>query len=250
MSSLSVPPESQCQPIVVLVDTQMGENIGMCARAMLNCGLERLRLVRPRDGWPNPRAVAASADADRVIEGVGVFATVAEAVADCGRVYATTARSRELQLPVMEITEAAREIRELQSAGEDVPECAILFGPEASGLDNESITHADRLLRIPVNPAFSSLNLAQAVLLFGWEWWRQGKGHAPVDRPAEAIAGKEALNAFLDRLEAELEKGSFFNSPSMKPDTVRNLRAIFQRATPSDRELRMLHGVVTALTKS
>ena len=165
-------PQIEKQPIIVLVHTQMGENIGMCARAMLNCGLERLRLVRPRDGWPNERAVATSADADRVIEGVECFDSVAEAVADCSRVFATTARNRARQLPALEVSEAVGEIRGMG----DEP-CAILFGPEASGLDNESLSYADRLLDLPVNPEFSSLNLSQAVLLFAWEWWR-GQGEA------------------------------------------------------------------------
>ncbi len=234
-------PEPARQPVIVLVQTQMGENIGMCARAMLNCGLERLRLVRPRNGWPDERAVATSADADRVIAGVRCFETVAEAVADCRRVYATTARRRELQLPVVEVSDAAREIRE------EPGDCAILFGPEASGLDNEALSRADRLLSIPVNPAFSSLNLAQAVLLFGWEWWREDGREREVT-PREPWASKEELGVFLDRLEGELEAGGrFFNSPEMRPDTVRSLRAIFNRAAPSERELRMLHGVVTAL---
>lgn len=226
------------QPIIVLVQTQMGENIGMCARAMLNCGLEKLRLVAPRDGWPNERAVATSADADRVIEGAEVFASVEDAVADCTRVYATTARNRAQQLPAVGVTEAVGEIR--LSDGQ----CAILFGPEASGLDRESLSFADRLLDFPVNPEFSSLNLAQAVLLFGWEWWR---GSSVVERQPEDAATKGELGSFLGRLETELEKGRFFPSEEMRPETVRNLRALFNRAAPTDRELRMLHGVVTAL---
>jgi tRNA/rRNA methyltransferase len=212
----------------------------MCARAMLNCGLDRLRLVRPRDGWPNDRAVATSADADRVIEKARCFDSVAEAVADCSRVYATTARNRARQLPTVEVAGAARELREENG------ERAILFGPEASGLDNDALAHADRLLYFPVNPEFSSLNLAQAVLLFGWEWWRESEVEIPV-RQQEAAAPKEVLGAFLDRLEGALEEGRFFPSPDMRPETVRNLRALFNRAAPSEGELRMLHGVVTAL---
>lgn len=227
------------QPIIVLVHTQMGENIGMAARAMLNCGLDRLRLVDPRDGWPNQRAVATSADADRVIEGVECFASVAEAVADCSRVFATTARNRARQLPAVEVGAAVTEIATEEG------QCAILFGPEASGLDNESLSQADRLLDLPVNPEFSSLNLAQTVLLVGWEWWR---GRGVVAREREAPAPKGDLAEFLGRLEDELEKGRFFPSETMRPETVRNLRALFGRATPTDRELRMLHGVVTALT--
>ena len=232
-------PQIESQPIIVLVNTQLGENVGMCARAMLNCGLERLRLVAPRDGWPNERAVATSADADRVIDGVEVYASVAEAVADCSRVFATTARNRARQLPALEVAEAVGEIRAVEEG-----RCAILFGPEASGLDNESLSFADRLLDIPVNPAFSSLNLAQAVLLVGWEWWR---GSEVVVREREKPATKQALGSFLGRLEGELEKGRFFPSEEMRPETVRNLRALFGRAVPTERELRLLHGVVTAL---
>jgi tRNA/rRNA methyltransferase len=241
MSQRPRPSESIRQPIIVLVHTQLGENIGMCARAMLNCGLERLRLVRPRDGWPNERAAATSADADGVIEGAECFDSVAEAVADCSRVYATTARNRARQLPTEEVAGAAREVREEEG------ECAILFGPEASGLDNEALSHADRLLYFPVNPEFSSLNLAQAVLLFGWEWWRENGVEVPA-REREAAAPKAELGAFLDRLELALEVGRIFPSPDMRPETVRNLRALFNRVAPSEGELRMLHGVVTALT--
>ena len=233
--SLSVNP-----PVIVLVHTQMGENIGMSARAMLNCGLDRLRLVNPRDGWPNDRAVAASADADRVIEGVECFDTVAEAVADCSRVYATTARQRARQIPAVDVGEAVAEM-----SGQS-GQCAILFGPEASGLDNESLSHADSLLDLPVNPEFSSLNLSQAVLLVAWEWRR---GCEVTPRKMEAAATKAELAKFLDRLEDELEKGRFFPSEDQRPETVRNLRALFGRAAPTDREVRMLHGVVTALSK-
>lgn len=227
------------QPIFILVHTQMGENIGMSARAMLNCGLERLRLVSPRDGWPNDRAVATSADADRVIEGVECFESVADAVADCSRVFATTARSRARQIPAVDVGEGILEMREMHG------QCAVLFGPEASGLDNESLSYADRILDLPVNPEFSSLNLAQAVLLVGWEWRRGSTAAAP--RQMEAAAAKGDLAKFLARLEDELEKGRFFPSEDQRPETVRNLRALFGRAAPTDRELRMLHGVVTAL---
>lgn len=225
-------------PIIVLVDTQMGENIGACARAMLNCGLKRLRLVSPRDGWPNERAVAMAADADVVIDGVECFESLGEAVADCSRVFATTARNRSRQIHGLEVAEAVGEIRS------DSGQCAILFGPEASGLDNEMLSYADTLLDFPVNPDFNSLNLAQAVLLFGWEWWRGSTG---VERTTEPAAPKAELGQFLDRLERKLEKGNFFPSPDLRPETVRNLRALFGRVTPTERELRMLHGVITAL---
>lgn len=227
------------KPIIILVQTQMGENIGMCARAMLNCGLDRLRLVSPRDGWPNERATATAADADRVIEGVECFESVKDAVADCSRVFATTARKRSRQIPAVDVKSAVSDIHE--STGR----CGILFGPEASGLDNEALSYADRLLNFPVNPEFSSLNLAQAVLLFSWEWWH---GSVEVEQSGEPVATKEALGGFLDRLEVELDKGGYFLSPEMKPESLRNLRALFGRSNPTDREVKMLHGIVSALT--
>lgn len=230
-------------PIIVLVEPQLGVNIGMCARAMLNCGLDRLRLVNPREGWPNEKAQATSADADRVLDQVEVFDSVEAAVADCQRVIATTARARGVPLPVLDPAGAVAEIR----GSKEAESSAILFGPEASGLDNAALKLADRLLSFPTNPEFGSLNLAQAVLLFGWEWRRTD---AALGRPTmHTPAPKTELDAFLKRLETELERGGFFNSPDRRADTVSQLSAIFSRATPSETELRMLHGVVTALKK-
>ncbi len=240
-----MPPSSDTsrrQPIIVLVQPQLGENIGMCARAMLNCGLERMRLVQPRDGWPNEKAVAASADAERVINGAECFDSVAEAVADCTRVYATTARRRALQLPTDDPTTAARTIRE------EPGQSAILFGPEASGLDNDSVSYADRILNFPVNPEFNSLNLAQAVLLLGWEWWRDRDTIIPRE-DRELSEPREALEAFLNRLEDSLEAGEFFKTPEMRPHTMRNMRTLFNRARPSAQELNTLHGMLKALKK-
>jgi tRNA/rRNA methyltransferase len=226
------------KPIIVLVNTQMGENIGMCARAMLNCGLDRLRLVSPRDGWPNPRAVATAADADRVLNSVECFDSVEGATADCSRVFATTARNRARQIPAVEIKSGVTEIKGLEG------ECAILFGPEASGLDNEALSYADRLLDLPMNPEYSSLNLAQAVLLFSWEWWH---GSVEVERTMEPAATKQELSGFLERLESELDKSGHFLSEGMKLESIRNLRVLFGRAAPSEREVKTLHGMVTSL---
>ncbi|MGY8639840.1 MAG: RNA methyltransferase [Verrucomicrobiales bacterium] len=235
-------PASSDHPVIILVQPQLGENIGMCARAMLNCGLERMRLVNPRDGWPNEKAVAASADAEAVISGAEVFDSVADAVADCSRVYATTARKRALQLPVDDATEAAQKIHS------EVGTTAILFGPEASGLDNDAVSHADRILNFPINPGFSSLNLAQAVLLLGWEWWRCRDEHFENIREEPAVP-REALAAFLDRLESALGEGDFFKTPEMRPHTMRNMRTLFNRARPTEQELNTLHGVLKALKK-
>lgn len=237
-------------PIIILMKTQLGENIGMCARAMLNCGLDQLRLVDPRDGWPNPAADAAAADADRVIKNTQCFETLEEAISDCHRLYATTARTRSQQIPALPISDAIAQVRS-SSKSNDKQQTAILFGPEASGLDNEALSRVDILIHFPMNPEFNSLNLAQAVLLFGWEWMRSQSDNSIIQMAnptlPNAPASKNDLIAFLERLENELETGGFFLTPEMRPDTIRNLRAIFTRSTPSEQELRMLHGVITAL---
>ncbi len=242
------------RPIIVLVQTQMGENIGMCARAMLNCGLSRLRLVNPRDGWPSDVARAVSADADSVIDGAECFETVAEAVADCQRVYATTARVRDSEIPAMSVGRVVNEIHDI-SHGDAAQQTAILFGPEAAGLKNDALGLADRLIHYPVNPEFRSLNLAQAVLLFSWEWWTAlqerdevetaGREDGMVSPPAE----KKQLEFFFERLFGELDDTGFFITEQKRGPTVANLRAFFQRATPSQQELNLIHGVITALLR-
>jgi len=235
-------------PIIVLVETQMGENIGMCARAMLNCGLRQMRLVRPRDGWPNRAARATAADADSVLDQAEVFDTIDDALADCQRVFAATARQRSLRIPGLELRDAVGEITGLPV--HPPVKTAILFGPEASGLDNETLARADRLVHFPTNPEFPSLNLAQAVLLFGWEW-RQCRPPEPAPaKNASPLATHEETNAFLTRLEQALEQSEFFLTKELRPYTMRSLRAFFTRSNLSDEELRMLHGVLTALTKN
>jgi tRNA/rRNA methyltransferase len=236
-------------PAVVLVDPQLGENIGMVARAMLNCGLMELRLVRPRDGWPNPAAEAAAAGAVEVLDAARVFDTTAEAVADLTRVYATSARPRDMVKPVMTPHAAAAEMREAKEAGETV---GILFGPERAGLTNDDLTLAGRVIEVPLNPAFASLNLAQAVLVVGYEWFQAGDGTPPRRLPrggARAATEAELANLF-DRLEAGLDRAEFFHPPEMRPHMRRNLRNIFQRADLTEVEVRTLHGVVTALLKA
>jgi tRNA/rRNA methyltransferase len=232
------------QPVIILVHPQMGENIGMCARAMLNCGLSRLRLVAPRDGWPQDSARATAADADPVIDGAEVFATLEEAIADCTRVFATTARERAHSTPVMAAQEAAEEISGLK----DASTTAILFGPEASGLDSDSVAQADTLLRFPTNPGFPSLNLAQAVLLFGWEWRRAGSMEIEVGGEEPAVRGE--LDSFLRRVEEQLSEKGFFLTEEMKPHSLRTLRSIFTKTKATEQELKFLHGMLTALTKS
>lgn len=232
-------------PIIILAETQMGENIGMCARAMLNCGLNELRLVRPRDGWPNEKAIATAAGASTVLKNAKVYDHIDDAITDCERVLAATARQRSLRIPGLELHEAVSEIAETTPQ----PKTAIIFGPEASGLDNETLTRADRLVHFSTNPEFPSLNLAQAVLLFSWEWRQNSSSKSPLISNEEPPATREETNAYLARLELALDDSEFFLTPDRKPNIIRSLRAFVTRSNASHEELRMLHGVLTALTK-
>lgn len=234
-------------PAVVLVAPQMGENIGFAARAMLNCGLTDLRLVRPRDGWPNPQAEAAAAGALEVLAPVRVFETTGEAVADLGRVYATTARRRDLEHVVVTPTQAAMEMREQQATGE---RAGVLFGAERSGLHNDDVALSDAAITVPLNPAFSSLNLGQAVLLVAHEWFRAGDDTTARARTdtGEPLAPKEAVLRLMRHLEQALDRASFFKVPANRPAMVRALRVWLTRSAPTEQEVRTLHGVVTALS--
>ncbi|HYM04148.1 MAG TPA: RNA methyltransferase, partial [Stellaceae bacterium] len=233
-------------PAIILVDPQLGENIGTAARAMLNCGLTELRLVRPRDGWPSEKAVSAASGADVVLDNAQLFDRVEDAVADLRHVYATTARDRDMVKRVVTPRLAAGEMRRFVAAGEG---CGILFGRERSGLVNDDVALADTVLTVPLNPGFSSLNLAQAVLLMGYEWFAAGDaspgellstGHS---RPAT----KEEFLRFAEHLEEELDNHGFMRTEEKRPTMVRNLRNLFQRAQCTEQELRTLHGIVTAL---
>jgi len=235
-------------PIVVLVEPQLGENIGMVARAMLNCGLTELRLVKPRDGWPSETAQQAASGADRVLADAKLFDSTAEAIADLPRVYAATTRNRDMVRLVETPRQAAAEMRAAAARGEPV---AVLFGPERTGLHNDDVALAERVVEIPMNPAFASINLAGAVLIVGYEWFqaasprpsrRLESGHVP---PAD----KAELIGFLERLEGLLDDTGFLFPPEKRPNMVRNLRAIFQRAELTGNEVRTLHGVVSALVK-
>ena len=240
-------PES-AQPIIILVNPQMGENIGATARAMLNCGLCHLRLVTPRDGWPSEKADAMSAGALEVMPPVQVFDTLAEAIADCHTIYATTARARDLVKPVMTARSAGVAMHQDIAEGQKV---AILFGAERSGLTNDEVMMAHRLITIPLNPGFSSLNLGQSVLLVSYEW-SQGTFDAPdmatplgKSNPAPA----ELFNGFFDRLDSELLASGFYRVPEMKDIISRNIRSFFSRAHPTDQEINTLHGIITSLLK-
>jgi tRNA/rRNA methyltransferase len=235
-------------PAIVLVAPQLGENIGMVARAMLNCGVTDLRLVNPRDGWPSEKARDASSGAFSVIDGARVFETTGEAIADLARVYATTARPREMVGRVLTPRAAATEIRGQESAGR----AGVLFGGERSGLANEDVSLADTIVTVPLNPDFTSLNLAQAVLLVAYEWFTAGDDTAPerLETNFSARATKAELENFVTRLGSVLDAGGFFRSPDMRPSVMRNIRNLFQRARPTDQEVRTLHGVVVAAKRA
>jgi tRNA/rRNA methyltransferase len=232
-------------PVVILVEPQLGENIGTAARAMANCGLDDLRLVRPRDGWPNDRAVAAASGADRVLDKARLFPNVAAAIGDLAHVYASTARDRYMVKRELTPRRAAAEMRGFVDAGEA---CGILFGPERTGLVNDHIALADTVLTVPLNPAFSSLNLAQAVLIVGYEWFT-----ALTEPPPETLhtghsrpAGKAELIRFFEHFEEALDQSGFLRHPDKRPGMTRNLRNLFQRAQCTEQELRTLHGIITA----
>ena len=238
-------------PAIILVEAQMAENIGMVARAMLNSGLHDLRLVRPRDGWPNQRAYPPSSGADVVLDGVKVFETTSDAIADLGHVFATTARARDMSKDVFTAKSAAGQIHEM--AKSDV-KSGVLFGREAWGLNNDDVALADSILMVPLNPAFSSLNLAQAVLLIGYEWYQlhvdpeQQQGVFEI-RNDTRPATKEELVGFFEHLEAELDESGFLRVAAKRPNMVRNLRNLFNRARMTEQEVRTMRGVVASLTR-
>ena len=232
-------------PAIILVEPQLGENIGTAARAMMNCGLDDLRLVRPRDGWPNDKAVAAASGADRVLDKARLYPSVEAAIGDLPRLYATTARDRYMVKRAVTPRLAAAEMRGYIAEGEP---CGVLFGPERTGLVNEHIALADTVLNVPLNPAFSSLNLAQAVLIVGYEWFT-----ALADAPPEQLhtghsrpANKDELLRFFDHFEEALDDSGFLRHPDKRPSMTRNLRNLFQRAQCTEQELRTLHGIITA----
>ncbi|MBS0517299.1 MAG: RNA methyltransferase [Proteobacteria bacterium] len=235
-------------PVIIMVRPQLGENIGMAARAMLNCGLSALRLVAPRDGWPNERAQRAASGADIVLEQAEVFDTVAEAVADLEHVVATTARNRELSQRIVTARAAAAEMHGWIGQGLRV---GVLFGPERTGLENDDMVHADTALSIPLNPQFSSLNVAQAVLLVSYEWATAADA-TPPERMAEHAtrpATKEELQNLFDHLERALDQSGFLRHKDMRPSMVLNLRALLQRAGMTEQEARTFHGVIKFLSK-
>jgi len=230
-------------PLIVLVRPQLGENIGKAARAMLNFGLTELRLVRPRDGWPNPAAGPAASGADIVLEQAQVFESVADAIADCAHVYATTVRRRGLVKPVVTPEEAARAIHA------DPGRSALLFGPERSGLETEDVAVARTIVTVPINPAFGSLNLAQAVILCAYEW---SKGQALAQPPsieAAPPADQAELDGLIDHLDRMLDAAGYFFPPDRVPATRRTLRSVLSKPGWNAQEVRTLRGILSALEK-
>src|SRR5690349_22786617 len=235
-------------PVVILVEPQLGENIGMAARAMGNFALSRLRIVNPRDGWPNIAAQRAAAGADQILEQAELFETVEQAVADLTLLFATTARAHDQAKPVVAPTQAAGQIVAHVAQGGGA---GILFGRERYGLQNEEVALANRIITFPVNPGFASINLAQAVLLIGYEWFRHSTGGAlPFAMPERSEpASQHQMQAFFDNLVRELDKVEFLR-PREKRDTMLvNLRNIFTRMDPTKQDMHTLHGVVMAIAE-
>lgn len=228
-------------PVIVLVRPQLGENIGKAARAMLNFGLTEMRLVSPRDGWPNPNAGPAASGADIVLERARVFDSVADAVADCAHIYATTVRKRGVTKPVVTPEEAAREVHAAPERS------AFLFGPERSGLETEDVALARTILTVPINPEFGSLNLAQAVILVAYEW---SKGQAlaqPSLTPIDPPAPQEELEGMMAQLDDMLERANFFFPPDRVVTSKRTLRTLLTKPAWSSQEVRTMRGVLSAL---
>ena len=246
-------------PAVILVEPQLPDNIGMVARAMANFGLDELRLVNPRDGWPNEKARIAASGANYVIDDASAYATFDESIADLNWIAATTARQRDLRKPVLTPEETVAELRRRIGRGE---RCGLLFGRERNGLETDEIANADAIVMIPVNSRFASLNLAQATLLLGYEWMR-GSSNASLgrvttyERPVQSglylnqdrAATKDELLGLYTHLENELERLGFFNPPHKRPTVVRNLRTMLARMNATEQEVRTLRGIVATLAQ-
>ncbi|WP_086735458.1 RNA methyltransferase [Erythrobacter colymbi] len=239
------------KPVIVLVRPQLGENIGKAARAMLNFGLTELRLVSPRDGWPNPSAGPAAAGADIVLEQAKVYATTAEAVADCAHVHATTVRKRGVTKPVIGADEAGRQVHTLPGRH------AVIFGPERSGLETEDVALARNILTIPINPEFGSLNLAQAVILVAYEWSRIGREMAdagdtlvqPTLEDTLPPAPQEELDGMIAHFEKLLEPRGYFFPESRAEATKRTLRGLLTKPGWNHLEVRTLRGILSSLER-
>lgn len=235
-------------PVFILVRPQLAENVGTAARAMMNCAISEMRLVDPDEDPLCSRAIAASSGADEILRNAKVFKTVEEAVADLQKVYATTGRPRDMIKPVFTGQGMAKDIQAQQSHG---VKCGVMFGPERTGLENEDVAYADAIVNIPLNPKHCSLNLAQAVLLTGYEIFRLTDSTAEecLPTPNTVPADKTELEHLFSHLEDELEQVGYFRSPEKKPRMMRNLRSIFLRANLTSQDVRTLHGVITDLRR-
>jgi tRNA/rRNA methyltransferase len=246
-------------PAVVLMEPQLADNVGMVARAMANFGLDDLRLVAPRDGWPNEKARIAASGANYIIDDARAFPSLESSLSDVTWLAATTARQRDLRKPVMTPLEVVAEMRRRIGRGE---RCAVLFGRERSGLETTEVANADAVVMIPVNSRFASLNLAQAVLILGYEWMRSSDAQSlgrvtTYEKPletglymnADRPATKQQLIGFFEHIEAELDRLGFFNPSHKRATVVRNLRTMFSRMGATDQEVRTLRGIVATLAK-
>lgn len=229
----------------MLVEPQLGENIGAAARAMLNCGLTDLRLVAPRDGWPSPSARAAATAAVGVVDAARIFETTSEAVSDLQEVYATTARSRELTTRVCDLQTAGAQWQKLAISGKRF---GVLFGPERTGLANDDLVVSQTTLTIPLNPQCTSLNLAQAVLLVAYEWFRGGAEASGLEEAAWQEATVEEVENLFEHLVSGLDRAGYLRVPQKRPVMMRNLRNLLSRARMTSDEVKTFHGVVSALS--
>lgn len=230
-------------PVIVLVRPQLGQNIGKAARAMLNFGLTEMRLVAPRDGWPNPDAGPAASGADQVLEQAQVFDTVAEAIADCSQVFASTVRKRDVVTPVVGPEEMAQAIHG------QLGRSAILFGPERSGLATDDVVLASHIVTVPINPEFGSLNLAQAVILLAYEWSRQARLVQPTRFEVEPRAPQAELDGLIEHLDDYLSQVNYFNPPERMQATRYTIRTIFTKPGWSSRELKAVRGIIRAIAQ-
>jgi tRNA/rRNA methyltransferase len=230
------------KPVIILVRPQLGQNIGKAARAMLNFGLTEMRLVAPRDGWPNPDAGPSASGADVVLEQAQVFDTVQDAIADCSNVYASTVRRRDLIMPVVTPEQMADEIA--ASSGRT----AILFGPERSGLETDDVALSNAIVTVPINPEFGSLNLAQAVILLAYEWSKRSELASPTTKELDAVAPHGEIEGMILQLEEELDAKGYFHPPSRTNATKNTIRTIFSKTSWSSREVKAIRGIIRALS--
>ncbi len=228
-------------PVIVLVRPQLGQNIGKAARAMLNFGLTEMRLVAPRDGWPNPDAGPSASGADAVLEQAQLFDSVPAAIADCAHVYASTVRRRDLVMPVVRPEDMAGRI----AASDE--RSAILFGPERSGLETEEVALANAIVTVPINPEFGSLNLAQAVILLAYEWSKQAELAVPPAKDLEPPAPHGELEGLVGQLDEALVEKGYYHPPSRTQATRNTIRTIFTKTGWSSREVKAVRGIIRAL---